>query len=101
MSHQLATRYLVLLVLGRNFNMSRPSYIEVLPPDILKKLNELLADTRVCQLDVTREINAVLSARGIKKISRSSLNRYANKMNAGWQKIKRETSNCRNVDRKI
>lgn len=61
--------------------MGRKSTIESLPQDILEKLQELLRDPRVDQLEATQQINAILerSQAGM-KVSKSAVNRYAIKM---------------------
>lgn len=59
----------------------RPSSIDRLPADILEQLNALLRDPRVSQLQVVSDINSVLSDVGNDaRITKSSLNRYAQKM---------------------
>ncbi|MCX7067321.1 MAG: DUF3486 family protein [Methylococcales bacterium] len=58
--------------------MSRISSIELLPDDILAKLQALLLDPRVTQLEVTHQINALLVEQGKDiKVSKSAVNRYA------------------------
>jgi len=69
--------------------MARPSSIEVLPQDILEKLQELLRDKRVSQLGVVASINALLEENGHdEKITKSSLNRYAQKMEKVGEKLR-------------
>lgn len=59
----------------------QPSSIDRLPEDIRKKLQELLRDPRVTQLEATRRINAVLEEDGHpERVSKSAVNRYAVKM---------------------
>lgn len=57
--------------------MGKPSSIETLPPDILERLQELLRDPRVTQLDATKEINKILAKQGLEPRSKSAVNRYA------------------------
>jgi len=69
--------------------MSRPSSIETLPPEILEKLQALLRDPRVSQLEVTSKINAILEDTGLEeRVSKSSVNRYAVKMDKVGEKLK-------------
>ncbi|EAU53539.1 DUF3486 family protein [Mariprofundus ferrooxydans] len=68
--------------------MPRPSSIEVLPPDILEKLQALLRDRRVSQLEVVARINDLLADRGEKPLSKSALNRYAVKMDKAGEKLR-------------
>lgn len=69
--------------------MPRPSSIEVLPEDILEKLQELLRDKRVTQLQVVARINALLDDNGHEeKITKSALNRYAVKMEKVGAKLR-------------
>lgn len=56
------------------------SSIKTLPPDLLEKLQELLRDPRVTQLDATRRINAILLEQGEDPLSKSAVNRYWLKM---------------------
>lgn len=57
--------------------MPRQSSIKRLPPDILNKLNELLRDPRVTQVDAVVKINKILEEEGYPdKITRSAVNRY-------------------------
>lgn len=56
--------------------MGRQSSIKQLAPDIQEKLDELLRDPRVNQLDATARINAILEERGEEPVSKSAVNRY-------------------------
>lgn len=56
--------------------MGRQSSIKQLAPDLLDKLNELLRDPRINQLDATARINEILEERGEDPISKSAVNRY-------------------------
>jgi len=68
--------------------MARASTIEQLPEDILERLQALLRDPRVTQLDATRRINAVLEGAGEEPISKSALNRYDLRMREVGQKLR-------------
>jgi len=68
--------------------MARRSTIDRLPPDILAKLQELLRDPRMAQLDATVRINAILEERGEKPISKSALNRYSMRMEEVGSKLR-------------
>src|SRR5690606_2917864 len=57
-------------------DMGRQSSIKQLAPDLLDKLNELLRDPRINQLDATARINEILEERGEDPISKSAVNRY-------------------------
>lgn len=60
--------------------MGKASTIKTLPPDILEKLQTLLRDPRVTQLEATQRINAILTEQGQDKVSKSAVNRYAMRM---------------------
>ncbi|MDG4811671.1 DUF3486 family protein [Hydrogenovibrio sp. 3SP14C1] len=60
--------------------MARPSSVEQMPPEILEKLQTLLRDPRVNQLEATAKINDVLASLGHETVSKSAVNRYAQKM---------------------
>lgn len=67
------------------------SSIDRLPADIREKLNELLRDPRVTQLDATARINAILAeGENPERLSKSSVNRYAVRMEEVGTKL-RET----------
>lgn len=67
------------------------SSIDRLPEDIRERLQELLRDPRVTQLDAVREINTILSNEGDpNRVSKSAVNRYANRMEEVGAKL-RET----------
>ena len=69
--------------------MGIPSTITTLPEDILEKLQELLRDPRVTQLDATRKINAILEDNGIPgRVSKSAVNRYSLKMSEAGEKLR-------------
>lgn len=67
------------------------SSIDRLPDEVREKLQELLRDPRVTQLDATRRINAVLDEDGHpERVSKSAVNRYAVRMDEVGAKL-RET----------
>lgn len=67
------------------------SSIDRLPEDIREKLQALLRDPRVTQLDATARINAILEEEGrAERLSKSAVNRYAVRMEAVGEKL-RET----------
>ncbi|WP_027366944.1 DUF3486 family protein [Desulfocurvibacter africanus] len=69
--------------------MPRPSSIETLPPDVLERLQELLRDPRVTQLEVTKRINELLAAEGFPgRVSKSAVNRYAQRMEEVGAKLR-------------
>ena len=68
--------------------MPRASTVEMLPQDILEKLQALLRDPRVSQLQAVAEINAVLTDMGERPVSKSAVNRYAVKMDKVGEKLR-------------
>lgn len=69
--------------------MGKRSSIERLPPDVLERLQALLHDPRVTELEIVRRINALLEEDGHpERISKSSLNRYSQKMDAVGEKLR-------------
>jgi len=69
--------------------MPRPSSVEALPSDILEKLQALLRDPRVTQMEATRRINAILEEQNHPdRLSKSAVNRYAVKMDKVGEKLK-------------
>ena len=69
--------------------MPRPSSIERLPPDILEQLQALLRDPRVTQLDAVARINVILEEEGHPdRVSKSSVNRYAVRMNEVGERLR-------------
>jgi len=69
--------------------MAKRSTIERLPEDIRQKLQELLRDPRVTQLEATKRINDILEAEGLPdRISKSAVNRYAIKMEEVGAKLR-------------
>jgi hypothetical protein len=59
---------------------TQQSSIDRLPEDIRTRLQELLRDPRVTQLEATAKINAILQEQGGQKLSKSAVNRYAVRM---------------------
>lgn len=57
--------------------MGIPSTINLLAPDILDKLQELLRDPRITQCEATRRINDILLEKGEDPVSKSAVNRYS------------------------
>ncbi|MCM0081791.1 DUF3486 family protein [Geomonas sp. Red32] len=69
--------------------MPKPSTIEQLPPDIKNRLQELLQDPRVSQLELTAHINELLEAGGHdERVSKSAVNRYALRMADVGEKLR-------------
>lgn len=69
--------------------MAQASTIDMLPVDIKAKLQELLQDPRVTQLQVTAKINALLEENGHEeRVSKSAINRYAVKMSEVGEKLR-------------
>lgn len=67
----------------------RASSIDRLPPDILERLQELLRDPRVTQLDATLRINEILEAEGHEeRVSKSAVNRYDLEMRKVGEKLR-------------
>ncbi len=68
---------------------ARQSSIDRLPDDIREKLQELLRDPRVTQLEATARINAVLEAEGVDtRVSKSAVNRYDMEMRKVGEKLR-------------
>lgn len=71
--------------------LGRQSSIDRLPPDIREKLQELLRDPRVTQLDATQRINEILEVEGHpERVSKSSVNRYAVEMDKVGKKLREQ-----------
>lgn len=69
--------------------MGQPSTIERLPEDILDKLQELLRDPRVTQLEATARINEILADDGYQeRVTKSAVNRYDLKMREAGDKLR-------------
>lgn len=59
-----------------------------MPPDIREKLEELLRDPRVSQLEATKRINEILQERGEAPRTKSSVNRYWKNMERVGEKVR-------------
>lgn len=69
--------------------MGQPSTINRLPEDVLEKLQELLRDPRVTQLEATARINEILEEEGHDdRLSKSAVNRYALHMKEAGEKLR-------------
>ncbi|MBN2060713.1 MAG: DUF3486 family protein [Deltaproteobacteria bacterium] len=69
--------------------MAQRSSIARLPEDIREKLQELLRDPRVTQMEATERINAILEEDGHPdRVSKSSVNRYAVRMEEVGAKLR-------------
>lgn len=69
--------------------MAQASTIDKLPADIKSRLQELLQDPRVTQLEATARINEILEADGHEeRVSKSAVNRYAVKMSEVGEKLR-------------
>ncbi len=66
----------------------RQSSIDRLPEDIRTKLQELLRDPRVTQLEAVRQINEILEQDGLAKLSKSAVNRYSLRMDKVGEKLR-------------
>lgn len=67
----------------------RQSSIDRLPPDIREKLQELLRDPRVTQLEATARINEILEEEGHEeRVSKSAVNRYDMEMRKVGEKLR-------------
>ena len=83
--------------MGRPRKKRQQSSIDLLPDNVRRQLQELLADRRVTQLDAVRRINAILgelAASGHlpeeapKQLSKSAVNRYAVDMEETGAKLR-------------
>ena len=68
--------------------MPRKSRIDRLDPELRKLLDKLLQDPAVSQLEATREVNVYLKAEGEDPLSKSSVNRYSQRVEKVGQKMK-------------
>ncbi len=69
--------------------MGQPSTITRLPEDILERLQELLRDPRITQLEATSKINEILEAEGYQdRVSKSAVNRYSLQMREAGEKLR-------------
>ena len=68
--------------------MGKPSTIDRLPADVLERLQELLRDPRISQLDATARINEILEEEGHEeRLSKSAVNRYDLSMRKAGEKL--------------
>jgi len=75
--------------LGRGADMAKRSTIDLLPPEIKGELQAWLQDPRITQLEATDRANSLLSALGLpERVTKSSVNRYAVKMEEVGQKLR-------------
>lgn len=76
--------------------MPRPSNVDLLPADIRQQVNTWLNDRAVSQLDIVDRANALINAinqarpneKPVALISKSSLNRYAQRVTAIGEKMR-------------
>jgi len=69
--------------------MPKPSTIDLLPSEIKTQLQNWLQDPRITQLEATDRANSLLSALGLpERITKSSVNRYAVKMEEVGAKLR-------------
>lgn len=76
--------------------MARPSSIDLLPPEVREPLHAWLRDPSITQLEATERANAVIgeinAARTdeppIPRVTKSSVNRYAVRMNEAGEKLR-------------
>lgn len=69
--------------------MTRPSSIDTLPPDVLDALQAWLRDPAITQIEAVDRTNALLEEIGIeKRVTKSSLNRYAMRMEEAGAKLR-------------
>ncbi|EGU36638.1 DUF3486 family protein [Vibrio scophthalmi] len=68
--------------------MPKPGKIQMLPPDIKKKVDKLLLDGKLQQADIVKQIKALLTERGLldeHDFSYPTFNRYANRFHDSMQ----------------
>jgi len=68
--------------------LPKPSKIQMLPPDIKKRVDKLLLDGKLQQVDIVNQIKALLSERGLldeHDFSYQTFNRYANRFHDSMQ----------------
>ena len=69
--------------------MTRPSSIEILPPEVKAQLQAWLQDPRISQLEATARANALLELAGHpERVTKSAVNRYAVRMDEAVTKVK-------------
>ncbi len=61
----------------RKTGRGRPSSIDQLPEDLRLQLNADLRDRRKTQAEIVEGINEALKGRGVKRLSKSAVNRYS------------------------
>ena len=64
----------------KSHTRNRQSKIKQLPPQVRKKLDQLIREDRMSQADIIKEINALCEQNGVDKISQSGTSRYQAKM---------------------
>lgn len=69
--------------------MPKPSTIEILPPEIKAQLQAWLQDPRITQIEATERANSLLELAGHpERVTKSSVNRYAVKMEEVGTKLR-------------
>lgn len=69
--------------------MPKPSTIEILPPEVKAQLQAWLQDPRITQLEATERANSLLELAGHpERVTKSSVNRYAVKMEEVGAKLR-------------
>jgi hypothetical protein len=69
--------------------MAKPSTIDLLPPEIKAELQAWLQDPRITQLEATDRANQLLALAGLPdRVTKSSVNRYAVKMEEVGAKLR-------------
>ena len=69
--------------------MPKPSTVDLLPPEIKAQLQAWLQDPRITQQEATERSNALLQVMGVpERLTKSSVNRYAVKMEEVGQKLR-------------
>lgn len=69
--------------------MSKPSTIDLLPPEIKAELQAWLQDPRITQLEATDRVNSLLVSLGFpERVTKSSVNRYAVRMEEVGTKLR-------------
>lgn len=69
--------------------MPKPSTIEILPPEIKAQLQAWLQDPRITQIEATERANSLLELAGHpERVTKSSVNRYAMRMDEIGTKLR-------------
>ena len=69
--------------------MPKPSTIEILPPEVKAQLQAWLQDPRITQMEATARANSLLELAGHpERVTKSSVNRYAVKMDEAVIRVK-------------